>query len=232
MHPQNKISIIEYLNTYREQLGEEAWRGEVRRLALQGFAGGAAHEAFWRDVIKDFDWIDADELKAQVSANPAGTLDMNQLLAEAIKRTMPSCKTQAQFATFRAAFDAFRATMDSIFQEDKGRMEETRKILDLAFQAAEQATVISRQLNDVPEAATSAASQEFRTPPAEFEEYDVQQRLLAELGGFEELADLQQWYTNSRERRDSIRTQTLRNVLMDAIRAKKLSLTNKTLEQP
>jgi hypothetical protein len=225
MIPQAKVSIVEYLNTYREQFGEDAWKAEVRRLALQGFAGGASHEAFWREVIKDYDWFAADELKAQVAANQSGTMHMDQILAETIKRTMPSCKTQAQFTTFRAAFDAFRATMDAIFQEDKGRSDETRRLLDLAFQAAEQATIISRQLSDVPEAATGAGSQEFKTPPAEFAEYDVQQRLLAELEGFQELADLQQWYTNSRERRDSIRTQTLRNVLMDAIRAKKLSLT-------
>lgn len=224
MIPQAKMSVVEYLNTYRENFGEEAWKGEVRRLALQGFAVGGAHEAFWREIIQDYDWINADELKAQVSANPTGTMDINQILAEAIKRTMPSCKTQAQFTTFRAAFEAFRATMDAIFLEDPDRVTKTREILDLAFQAAEQATVISRQLHDVPEAATSAGSEEFKSPPAEFSEFDVQQRLLAELEGFVELADLQQWYTNSKDRRESIRTQTLRNVLYDTIRSKKKKL--------
>lgn len=222
MIPQGKVSVVEYLDKYREQLGEEAWKAEIRRLALQGFVMGGAHKAFWQDLVKDFDWVNAEELEAQ--AGNGGPPDINQVLAQAVKQTMPSCKTQAQFTTFRSAYDAFRATIEAIFEEDKPKEEEARKILDLAFTAAKQATEISRQLRDVPEAATSKESEEFKKPPAEFQEHDVQQKLLGELSALDDLGSLQAWYERTRPQRDSVKSQLLRNVLMDAIRNRKLAL--------
>jgi hypothetical protein len=222
--PQGKVSVVDFLKTVKEQLGEEAWKAEIRKLSLKAFQMGGAHEQFWRDLIKDYDWINADEVKKQAEAMPHGGLDMDQVLTQALKSTMPSLKTQAQFNTFRAAFDAFRATMNAIFEGDGAKELESRKILDLSFTAAKQATDISRKLEDVPEAATSKASEEFKTPPAEFQEYDVQRKLLKELDDLKDTEALTAWYADTKAERERIRSQTLRNVLMDAIRDRKLAL--------
>jgi len=138
---------------------------------------------------------------------------------------MPGLKTQAQFTAFRAGFDAFRAVMTAILDGDSAKELEARKILDMTFTATRQATEIGRQLADVPEAATSKAAEDFKRPPAEFQEHDIQQQLLAELRQQGDLNSLKEWYESTKERRDLIRTQILRNVLIDAIRARNMELT-------
>lgn len=222
---QAKVSVVDYLATVRRELGDDAWKAEIKKLALQAFRMGGTHEEFWRDLIKDFDWITADELKAQAQAMPAGGLDINHLMAQALKTQMPGLKTQAQFNTFRAAFEAFQAVCSAIFDGDASRETEARKILDTTLTACRQATDISRKLADVPEAATSKASEEFKKAPAEFQEYDIQQRLLGELGRIKDLDELKQWYEETKPLRDSVKSQTLRNILLDAVRGRKLALT-------
>jgi hypothetical protein len=186
---------------------------------------GGAHETFWRNLIKDYDWVSADELKSQAQSMGSTGGDINQLLAQALKTHIPGLKTQAQFNAFRAAFDAFHAVVGAIFDTDGPREEESRKLLDTAFLACKQATDITRKLSEVPEAASSKAAEEFKKAPAEFQEYDIQQQLLGELGRLQDLNTLTEWYKASKDRIDLVKSQTLRNILLDAVRARKIALT-------
>jgi hypothetical protein len=225
MDKQMKGSVSVYLETVRRELGEASWKAEIKKLALQAFRMGGPHEAFWREQIKDFDWINADELKELAASLPAKGPDVNNLITQALKLTMPGLKTQAQYNTYRAALDAFQAVVGNIFNGDAAKEAEARSILDTAFVACKQATDLAHKLGDVPEAATSKSAEEHKRPPSEFQEYDVQQQLLGELGLLQSLGDLQNWYQDSKQRRDSVKSQMLRDILMDAIRARKLALT-------
>ena len=227
-----KGTVVDYLAQLREKLGEDAWRAEIKKLALQAFQMGGQHEAFWREQIKDFDWISADDLKAQAAAlPPEAKLDVNQLMAQALKARMPSCKTQAQFSAFKATFEAFEALANAIFNQDPIKEMEFRKVLDTGFLACKQATEISRKLEAVPEAATSKAAAEFMASPLEFEEYDIQRELLAEVQGFQVLGELRDWYADpdNKARMNKVKSQTLRDVLMDTIRSRIIELKPKDL---
>jgi hypothetical protein len=137
---------------------------------------------------------------------------------------MPALKTQGQFTTFRAAFDAFEAVVNSIFTGDAVKEAEFRKVLETAFTACKQATELTRKLEAVPEAAVSKAAEEFKKPPAEFEEYNVQRGLLEEMSAINDYDLLQTWYLETKTRRDAVKSQTLRNVLIDAIRNRNMEL--------
>ncbi len=225
MDEQLQKSVLEYLDSVRKELGEDGWKEAVQKQVIQAFRMGGTYEDFWRQQIKAYDWINADELKAKAVAMPAPAMDLNGLLAQTFRHRMPGMKTQAQLTAFRAAFDGFEAVVNNIFSGDPAREVEARKLLDQAFLACKQATDISRKLADVPEAATSKAAEEFKKAPAEFAEYDVQQRLLGELGKLVTLDDLTAWYEESRPLRSSVKSQSLRDILHDAIRSRKLALT-------
>jgi hypothetical protein len=213
--------VLKYLDTVRSELGDEEWKSHVKKQVLQAHRVGGTYLDFWREQLKDpkYAWVDEPSIKAQATSMPMGTTDMNTLLAQTFKSRMPGMKTQAQFTAFRAAFDAFEVVVNSIFSEDKNREQEGRKLLDQSLLACKQATEISRKLADVPEAATSKAADDFKKPPAEFQEYDIQQALLGELSQMKDFAELKLWYNETKARRDTIKSQMLRNVLMDAIRS-------------
>jgi hypothetical protein len=226
-----KVSIFDHLNTVRRTLGDEYWKAEITKLAIQAFQVGGKHEALWRGLLQDLkpegvtDWPDADELKKHAEGLPkVAPPDMNQLLAQAMKMQMPGLKSQGQYNAFRATVDAFRAVINAILEENLPQEQEMRKVLDDGFLAVRQATTLTRQLTDVPEASTSPVAEEFKRPPAEFQEYDIQRQLLAEVGKTISLDDLKLWYKEAKPRLDRVKSQTLRDVLLDAIRAKKMAL--------
>jgi hypothetical protein len=234
---QNKFkgTVAEYLAKVKAEAGEDVWKAEIRRLAVKSFQMGGQHEAFWRDQIKDFDWITADEVKKEAAAMPPlgmGNVDVNQLIAQTIKQRIPGIKTQGQFNTFKAAFEAFEAVANAIFNGDVTQELELRKVLETAWTACKQATELTRKLEAVPEAATSKAAEEFKQPPAEFSEYDVQRGLLEELKVIQNFDLLKSWYEETKKRRDSVKSQTLRDVLMDSIRARKMELAPKEQDAP
>jgi hypothetical protein len=140
-------------------------------------------------------------------------------------------KSQAQFHAFQAAFEAFRGVMNSIFAESVLSEKESLDALGKAFDVAKQATRITKQLEDVPEAASSKAAEEFKQPPAEFGEYDVQRALFTELVMISSLDQLNEWYRVNRNRIDTVRSPSLRNPLLDAIREKKVTFEGAT-EKP
>lgn len=217
------IGVVEHLNNIKAKLGEDAWKTEIRRLAKDAFKLGGKHEVFWRGIVKDFEWLDVEALAAEVKAEPpAPAPDPTRFMIDAMKSTMPGLRTQAQFNAFMASFDALRLLMNYVFEGNTEKVMESKRALEMAIDAASQVTRISDQLRDVPEAATSAAAEEFKNPPAEFQEFDIQKQLMAELETISGHAQLVQWYeTTVKSLEPKIKSQTLRNSLFDAIRTKK-----------
>jgi hypothetical protein len=221
-------ALVQHLNNIREKLGEEAWKAEIRRNARQGIQAGGKSEIFWRAFIKDFDWLNADELK--VEAPPAfqatPQTDMMQMMIEAMRQQIPGLKTQAQFGAAMESFKALTEMLGSIFDRDPLRVEAAMKALMLSLEVAGKVTDLGEMLKDVPEAATSSAADAFKNAPAEFSERDTQEKLLKELALLKNGADLNTWYDMTKRDRDSVKSQDLRNVLLDAIRARKREMTS------
>jgi hypothetical protein len=147
--------------------------------------------------------------------------DKNQFF-QALQQQLPALKSQAQFNTFQAAFEAFRGVMNAIFEDLSPNEEASKKALDMAFEAARTATRLTHQLTEVPEASTSKLAEDFKQPPAEFGEYDEQRKLLSEVEHINGLKNLTDWWTTNRVRIDRVKSASLRNPLLDAIREKKV----------
>jgi hypothetical protein len=217
-----QISVEQHLAHYRQVYGEEAWKNEVTRLALAGIRLGAKHEEFWRDLTKDYEWLNWDELKKQASEPMAQNSDT--LMAELLRRQMPGIKTQAQYDAVLGALDAVRLVLNAILDGQKDHETAGRQALEMAFEAASKATEITTKLEDTPEAATSKAAEAFKEPPAQFKELEDQRRMLAEVDSLTTVDALNVWYADTKSRRDRIVTQSLRNELIDAIRTKRNAL--------
>lgn len=145
-----------------------------------------------------------------------------ELFFKALQQQLPALKSQAQFTAFQAAFEAFRAVMNSIYSSDPVTEKEALDALGKAFDVAKKTTELTNKLADSPEAATSKQAEEFKQPPAEFGEYDEQRKLMTELAHIECLKDLTDWYKTNRARIDRVRSPSVRNPLLDAIRERKV----------
>jgi len=145
-----------------------------------------------------------------------------ELFFKALQQQLPALKSQAQFTAFQAAFEAFRGVMNAIFEGSPLAEKEALDALGKAFDVAKKATELTNKLSEVPEAATSKESEEFKQPPAEFGEYDEQRKLMTELAHIETLKNLTDWYHTNRARIDRVRSPSLRNPLLDAIRERKV----------
>lgn len=142
-------------------------------------------------------------------------------MAEVLRQSIPSMKSQAQFTAFAIAFDSFRLVLESIFSGNVQGEVEAMSTLQQALEAARTATDITNKYEEVPEENRGKAATEFTTPPYAFGEYDIQKRLLGELTRITTSSDLNSWYLATKEDRDKVVTQSLRNILMDSIRQKK-----------
>lgn len=149
-----------------------------------------------------------------------------QLFFKALQQQLPSLKSQAQFTAFQAAFESFRGVMNAIFEANPVTEKECIDALNKAFDVAKKVTEVTHKLADVPEAATSKAAEEFKQPPAEFSEYDEARALMTELAHVETLSALTQWWTTNRARIDRVRSPSVRNPLLDAVRERKTVFEN------
>jgi hypothetical protein len=80
---------------------------------------------------------------------------------------------------------------------------------------------------EIPETDRSSSSSLFTQPPVNFQEYDVQKKLLVEIERITTIEELNMWYVKTKSERDRVISQTLRNILMDSIRERKNYLENK-----
>jgi len=145
-------------------------------------------------------------------------LGPNEEFARVLQAQMPAVTTQAQFNALMASFDALRFLFNGICASNAVQETEGRKALDMSLELGRKVTEVSEQLKDIPEAATSKAAEEHKKPPAQYYEYDVQRALLSELKHTANYNELNKWYVLTKERRELVRTSSLRNALFDAIR--------------
>ena len=220
--------LLSELSDIRKEHGEKAYRQAVSDAIAALKAQGPRGEAMARSMFKD---VDFDSLpkptepvipEAAVEEAPPPPPDMNQTMAQTIMSQIPGLRTQAQFNVTMASFDVLRLYLSAIFTGDKEAQERAKKALDGAFLAAEQATKISNNLRDVPEAAKGG--EEFRKAPAEASEFDTMKALLVELDSITTHDAFTTWYQVNRKKLDDVKSQSLRNTLFDAIRAKKSGL--------
>jgi len=219
------MEIAQYLRQFRETKGEEAWKAEVRRLAIHALqVGGPEHEALWRELTKDYEWLDWGELKKVAQGPEAKSTEPEDAIVNLLRQQLPGIKTQAQYNAVIAAMDALKLLLNAIMEQDKAQEDKAQKALEMAIDVARKATEITSKLEEVPEAATGKEAQEFKKPPAEFQEDGIQQSLLQELESIESLEALNEWYASTKEQRDQVVSQKLRNELLDRIREKKKAL--------
>lgn len=221
------ITVQDHLQSFLTQHGEESWKAEIQRLALAALRSGSEKAAaFWKALTKDYEWLDWAHLEAQAQATslPPST---ERLIAETLKSQMPGIRSQAQYDAIVSAMEALQVAINGILEGNEGKELDGKKALDLAFDTIVKATELTLKLEDVPEAASSAASQSFKETPAQFQEVDLEAALLQELKLIRSVEELRSWYESktTKERRDKIVTQTLRNELLDAVRAKRKALT-------
>jgi hypothetical protein len=219
-------AVEEYLQAYRECYGEEAWRDEVKRLALAALRTKSEKlETYWCALAADLEWLDWEALKAQAESSSAPP-STDRLIAETIKSQMPGLRTQAQYDAVASTMGVVQQVVNAILDGNTKLEQDARSALEIAFENIGKATELSRKLEDVPEAASSDASKQFKDPPAQFHEVDAQAELLQELALLPSLDALKAWYDlpANRSRRDKVITQALRNELLDAIRAKRKTL--------
>lgn len=217
-------NTLAYLDNFRSLNGEEAWKSEVTRLALEALRlKSEVHTSYWKDLTKDFDWLDWDAL-VEVASTKDAPQGADLMFAELLRRQMPAIKSQAQYDAVVSAMDSIRLVLNGILTRDAGLESDGRKALEMAFQVAIKATDATLKLEDFPEATSSKASSVFKEPPAQFVEAGILNGLMGDLEALTSLDDLKVWYANTREMRDKIVTQTFRNELLDAVRQKKNSL--------
>lgn len=217
------MNVETYLESFLQMHGEDAWQSEVTRLASQAIRKGGKHADYWKELTKSYEWLDWAALEQSV-ADGAIPDNPEMMMAELLRRQMPGIKSQAQYDAVTGSLDASRLVLNAILEGSASREADARRALDLAFDAVRAATAATIQLEEVPEAATSEASKAFKEPPAQYTEAEEHRLLVAELGAIEDADGLNGWYSYTKERRDKIVTQSLRNSLLDAIRAKKNSL--------
>lgn len=133
-------------------------------------------------------------------------------------------KSQGQWDAIKLVYQALIDVTTAQLTGDTSKGAQARKALDKAFEGVHLATSLTQKLADVPEAATSAASELFKRPPAEFGEQAVHDDLMEQLQNIPNMAELGPWYALHRKRIDTVVTPKLRNALLDAIREKKNEL--------
>lgn len=147
------------------------------------------------------------------------------IMAQAMKQSMPDLKSQMQFTAFMAGFDSFRLLCNSIFASDSALEAQVMEAFEKSLDAMRVATRLSNQFQEIPAEERSPSANQFVDAPLQFTEYDVQKKLLTELARITTTEDLNTWYLRTKEERDKVVSQTLRNVLFDEIRGKRTALT-------
>ena len=146
------------------------------------------------------------------------------IMAQAMKQSMPELKTQVQFTAFMAGFDSFRLLCNSIFACDTALEGQAIEAFDKSLEAMRVATKLSKQFEEIPEEDRTPSASQFVEAPLQFGEYDLQKKLLSELSRLTSIDELNAWYLSTKDEREKVVSQSLRNILFDEIRNKQDAL--------
>lgn len=220
-------TFVTKLNDIRKRYGDGPWREAMIKFGVDCLNAGGQTERFAKELInglaeEGLSWAQVEAAAAEPPKSPAPTMD--EMFMKALQQQLPGLKSQAQFTAFQGAFEAFRAISNAILAKNKEAETTAKEALEKGFETLRMATDLTQKLEDVPEAATSAEAEEFKRPPAEFQEYDVQRSLLSELSKISTLSELNEWWKTNRQRVDQVKSPSLRNPLIDLVREKKAHL--------
>jgi hypothetical protein len=148
------------------------------------------------------------------------------IMAQAMRQSMPELKTQVQFSAFMAGFDSFRLLSNSIFASDSVGEEQARGAFEKALEAMRVATKLSNQFQEIPVEERGPSASQFVEAPLQFGEYDIQKKPMLDLELLTSADALNEWYQRTKDEREKVTSQSLRNVLFDAIRCKRDDLNN------
>lgn len=221
--------LAEQLEQLRQKLGDDAY-AKARHDIAMGVILKPNGDQFLKNVFPDFDFepIRKEAEARQQNPQPSADQSPETMFFEMIQKQIPSLKTQAHFNAFLGSFDALRAVLDCYFRGDSLGAVKAREALEKTLNVAGQLSEVASKVQEIPEEHRSPGMQEFVEPPKQFHEYDDQRRFLVELAGISSSAQLQEWYVKTRPAIDrSIVSQSLRNELFDAIRAKRIELKEK-----
>lgn len=231
VHRVGLTDLTVHFDRIRKEQGEEAYdkaRMDFAVAMVQKNQGDEFVSKLFPDMDLDAVRVEAEKRKttAEAPGVPQGG-NPQEMILNAMRQQIPNLKTQAQFNIFMSAFDALRHTLNMAFGLDKEGYDKGREVLLRVLDSAFTISGVVDKLKDSPEAATSKAAEEFKNPPREFQEYDVQKSLLAEVATKMTVAELTKWYDSNRARMDCIVSQSLRNELFDTVRHKKAELMEK-----
>lgn len=216
-------TMVETLTRIREAYGEDKFKYAAAHSIRMILAQHPERKEDIREALAGM--VDVDEL-LQKNTSKYPDLPTGDMMFQAIRQSMPGIQTQAQFDVTMSAFDALRAVLNAIFLSDKEGAKKAQESLLSALTAAHEVTDLSIKLSQVPEAATSAAAEQFKRPPSQYVEMAVKQELEEKLEKVTGLAELNDWYKTNRSDIDRVTTQALRNELVEKIRAKKREYAN------
>lgn len=220
-------NLVNRLHQIHKEHGEEAWLAAIRQAAKDSIRAGGQMATFGKKTFGDIHpsivWA---ELEAEVAAEDQAdkAAEHARLFMKALQDQLPALKSQGQFTAFQASFEAFRAVVNGILTQNTAAEAAGKEALSKALETLRMATHLTRKLEEVPEAATSPAAEDFKKPPTAFTEYDKQRALLSELAKINDLPSLGIWWTENRKRIDEVQTPSLRNPLIDAVRDKQETL--------
>lgn len=218
-------TIVDHLRKIKAEHGDESFHLALKglfRMVLQ--KPGA--ERYIERLLQALSLPKSvDDVKAELQASspaPASSSPVD-VVRQAIEQEMPHCKTQAHFDLVLQAWTALKIYLESCYGFECEKAEQGREALNRLLDLAPLVAKAHAQLQENPEATTNP---DYVEPAREMTEHHKQQTLLAELQGIDNLARLNAWYAGSKPALDSIVSQSLRDELFDAIRAKKQALTN------
>lgn len=215
VHKIPMTDLVSHFDKIRSEQGEEAYQKARKNFAM-GMILKPRGDEFLKSAFPDMD-IEALRVEAEKSQQDQAR-NPQEMMLDAMRQQIPNLKTQAQFNLFMKSFDALRHTLNAAFGLDKEGYEKGKEALNMVLNAALQISEVVQKLQETPEAATSKAAEEFKQPPREFQEYDVQKGLLIELEALTSAEGLQRWYDSNRARIDCVVSASLRNELFDTIR--------------
>jgi len=232
------IEMLQSFHKIREEQGEAAFESAVKDFATKAiengedFLPGMTNAAMQDFAKKQAEYNEAaakrkaeqDAQAEKIRQAKKSDVEVDRGFIEMIQASMPAIKSQAQFNAFLASFEALRGVMNAIFARDTQNEKAYTEALLKSLQAAKQTTELTEKLQDVPDAAESKLADEFKKPPRQFGEYDIQRALMTELAQIDSLDNLTRWWAENRGRIDEVVSPSLRNPLIDAVREKKSKL--------
>lgn len=209
------------LQKLRETSGEVVYEQTRKKLALSLLQKPNGEEY----VRKAFPDMDVEALKAAAESDKASPqASPEEVMLRLLQQHMPSIKTQGHYNLFAASFDALRTTLDGYFSGNFEQALKARDALNKVLDTAAQVKSIVEKLDEIPPNDRSAVANEYMEPPKQFHEFDTQRQLMIELDSITTLSELGGWYARTKEMRDQVTSQKLRNELIDKIRAKRNEL--------